>query len=115
MVAGHRAKDTLVSTLSLAPPVTRPLIDSFGRHIEDIRISVTDRCNFRCQYCMPAEGLPWLANDRVLTDDEIVRLATIFVRNGIRGIRLTGGEPTVRPSLPSIVRRISALRDEGLE
>jgi cyclic pyranopterin phosphate synthase len=95
--------------------VAHPLVDSFGRYIEDMRISVTDRCNFRCQYCMPAEGLPWLASDNVLTDDEIVRLATIFVRNGIREIRLTGGEPTVRPSLPSIVRRLSALRDEGLE
>src|SRR5947199_3359232 len=92
-----------------------PLRDGHGRLIGDLRISVTDRCNFRCQYCMPAEGLPWLASDRVLTDDEIVRLATIFVRNGIREIRLTGGEPTVRPSLPSIVRRLSELRAEGLE
>ncbi len=64
---------------------------------------------------MPAEGLPWLASEKVLTDDEIVRLATVFVRNGIRGIRLTGGEPTVRPSLPAIVKRLSALREEGLE
>jgi GTP 3',8-cyclase len=64
---------------------------------------------------MPAEGLPWIPSDRVLSDDEIVRIATVFVRNGIRGIRLTGGEPTVRPSLPKIVRRLSALRDEGLE
>ncbi len=101
----------------ISPPmaeVARPLVDSYGRHIEDMRISVTDRCNFRCTYCMPAEGLPWIPNERVLSDDEIVRLATIFVRHGIRGIRLTGGEPTVRPSLPKIVRRLSALRDEGL-
>lgn len=95
--------------------VGRPLVDSYGRKIEDLRISITDRCNFRCQYCMPAEGLPWIPSDQVLTDDEIVRLATIFVRNGIKEIRLTGGEPTVRPSLPSIIRRLSALRDEGLE
>jgi cyclic pyranopterin phosphate synthase len=105
----------MLKTLPVMARAARPLIDSYGRHIEDMRISVTDRCNFRCQYCMPAEGLPWLANEKVLTDDEIVRLATIFVRNGISGIRLTGGEPTVRPSLPSIVRRISALREEGLE
>ncbi|MGH2459766.1 MAG: GTP 3',8-cyclase MoaA [Chloroflexota bacterium] len=95
--------------------VGHPLIDSYGRTIQDLRISVTDRCNFRCQYCMPAEGLPWLPSEKVLSDDEIVRLARIFVRNGITEIRLTGGEPTVRPSLPNIVRQVSALRDEGLE
>jgi cyclic pyranopterin phosphate synthase len=64
---------------------------------------------------MPAEGLPWISSDKVLTDDEIVRLATLFVRSGVREIRLTGGEPTVRPSLPEIVRRLSALKSEGLE
>lgn len=95
--------------------VGHPLVDSYGRQIQDLRISVTDRCNFRCQYCMPAEGLPWLSSDKVLSDDEIVRLARIFVRHGITEIRLTGGEPTVRPSLPNIVRQLSALRDEGLE
>src|SRR5439155_24845818 len=93
----------------------KPLMDGHGRTIGDVRISVTDRCNFRCQYCMPAEGLPWLPTAKVLSDDEIVRLATIFVRLGIKEIRVTGGEPTVRPSLPSIVRRLSALKDEGLE
>lgn len=64
---------------------------------------------------MPAEGLPWLANDKVLSDEEILRLATVFVRNGIKEIRLTGGEPTVRPSLPYLVRELSRLRSEGLE
>ncbi|HLH74085.1 MAG TPA: GTP 3',8-cyclase MoaA [Chloroflexota bacterium] len=101
--------------ITLKPSVAHPLTDSYGRYIEDLRISVTDRCNFRCQYCMPAEGLPWLASERVLSDDEIIRLATIFVRNGIREIRVTGGEPTVRPSLPNIIRELSKLRDEGLE
>ena len=95
--------------------IGRPLVDSYGRKIEDLRISITDRCNFRCQYCMPAEGLPWIPNEKILTDDEIFHLARIFVRNGIKEIRLTGGEPTVRPSLPTIVRKLSALRDEGLE
>ncbi len=99
----------------LAARVARPLVDSYGRRIEDVRISVTDRCNFRCQYCMPAEGLPWIPTANVLTDDEIVRLATLFVRHGIREIRLTGGEPTVRPSLPDLVRRLGSLRAEGLE
>src|SRR5690348_6628241 len=80
-----------------------PLFDSFGRKIENIRISVTDRCNFRCQYCMPAEGLPWLANDKVLTFAEIERLARLFVRLGIKEIRLTGGEPTVRAKLPDLI------------
>lgn len=98
------------------PSDTRKLlVDSYGRLIQDLRISITDRCNFRCQYCMPAEGLPWLPTDKVLTDDEIVRLARIFVQHGIKEIRLTGGEPTVRPSLPRIIERLSGLRAEGLE
>lgn len=95
--------------------VSRPLTDSYGRQIEDLRISITDRCNFRCQYCMPAEGLPWLPNEKVLKTDEIVRLATLFVRSGIKEIRITGGEPTVRPSLPAIIEKLRALRTEGLE
>ncbi|MCL4500083.1 MAG: GTP 3',8-cyclase MoaA [Chloroflexi bacterium] len=95
--------------------VSRPLTDSYGRQIEDLRISITDRCNFRCQYCMPTEGLPWLPNEKVLKTDEIVRLATLFVRSGIKEIRITGGEPTVRPSLPAIIEKLRALRTEGLE
>lgn len=90
-----------------------PLFDSFGRKIENIRISVTDRCNFRCQYCMPAEGLPWLANEKVLTFAEIERLARLFVRLGIKEIRLTGGEPTVRAKLPDLIAVLSQI--EGLE
>src|SRR5437870_1673472 len=105
----------MTTTRLIDRPMEPPLVDTYRRRIEDLRISVTDRCNFRCQYCMPAEGLPWLPTDKVLSDDEIVRLATIFVRLGIKEIRVTGGEPTVRPSLPSIVRRLSALKDEGLQ
>ena len=85
------------------------LVDSFGRHIEDLRISITDRCNFRCTYCMPEEGLKWLASDRVLTYPEIVRLSRIAVGLGIREIRLTGGEPTLRPGLPDLVRELALL------
>jgi len=85
------------------------LVDGFDRHIEDLRISITDRCNFRCTYCMPEEGLQWLKSDIVLTFPEIVRLARIGVDLGIREIRLTGGEPTLRPGLPSLIRELSRI------
>ena len=88
-----------------------PLVDSFGRLIEDMRISITDRCNFRCTYCMPEEGLKWLANDRVLTLPEIERLSRIAVALGVRELRLTGGEPTLRPGLPDLVRDLAQISD----
>lgn len=83
--------------------------------MRDLRISVIDRCNFRCTYCMPAEGLPWLHRDKVLTFEEITRLASLFVNLGIAEIRLTGGEPTVRADLPDLVRSLSHLKERGLE
>ncbi len=90
-----------------------PLVDSFGRVIEDLRISVTDRCNFRCTYCMPEEGMQWLPRSEVMTFEEIEHLARLFVeRFGVRGIRLTGGEPTVRAHLPVLVRKLAALGNE---
>jgi cyclic pyranopterin phosphate synthase len=86
------------------------LIDPFGRHIEDLRISVTDRCNFRCTYCMPEEGMKWLQRSDVMSFEEIEQLARIFVeRYGVKGIRLTGGEPTVRAHLPVLVSKLSKL------
>ena len=86
------------------------LTDSFGRTIRDLRISVTDRCNFRCTYCMPEEGMTWLPRDEVLTYEEMERIARLFVeRYGVTGIRLTGGEPTVRAHLHRLVRMLSAL------
>jgi len=89
---------------------TTPLIDRYGRVASDLRISLTDKCNLRCSYCMPAEGLDWLPNDRLLTDDEIVRLAAIAVqRLGVREIRFTGGEPLVRRGLVDIVARTRAI------
>ena len=89
---------------------TQPLVDSFARTHRDLRISITDRCNFRCTYCMPAEGMPWLPRADVLTFEEIERLARIFVeRFGFDSIRLTGGEPTVRAHLPVLVRKLAAL------
>jgi GTP 3',8-cyclase len=89
---------------------SRPLVDGFGRVHRDLRISVTDRCNFRCTYCMPAEGLEWLPRDQVLTFEEIERIARVCVeRFGIDSIRLTGGEPTVRAHLPVLVGKLAAL------
>jgi cyclic pyranopterin phosphate synthase len=87
------------------------LVDRFGRTIRDLRISVTDRCNFRCTYCMPEEGMQWLPRSELLTFEEITRLASIFVgRFGVDGLRLTGGEPTVRAHLPRLVEQLSGLR-----
>ena len=86
------------------------LIDPFGRTIRDLRISVTDRCNFRCTYCMPEEGMTWLPRSEVLTFEEIERLASIFVnRFDVDGLRITGGEPTVRAHLPLLIRKLAAL------
>jgi len=92
---------------------TTPLADRYGRVASDLRISLTDKCNLRCSYCMPAEGLDWLPSERMLTDDEVVRLATVAVqRLGIREIRFTGGEPLVRRGLVDIVERTRALDPE---
>lgn len=90
-------------------PTTARLLDRHGRVARDLRVSVTDRCNLRCRYCMPAEGLPWLAKPDMLTDDELVRLVTIFVALGVEQVRLTGGEPLLRRSLTDVVARIAAL------
>jgi cyclic pyranopterin phosphate synthase len=80
-----------------------PLLDTFGRVADDLRLSVTDRCNFRCTYCMPAEGLKWLPKDEILSFEELARLLRLFVRLGVRSVKVTGGEPTVRADLPSLV------------
>jgi len=93
-----------------AKPTREDLVDPFGRVIRDLRISVTDRCNFRCTYCMPAEGMEWLPRSEVLTFEEIHRVSRIFVeRFGVEGIRLTGGEPTVRAHLPMLISQLSGL------
>ncbi len=87
-----------------------PLADSYGRVATDLRVSLTDRCNLRCSYCMPAEGLDWLPGDEVLSDDEVVRLVTIAVqRLGVDEVRFTGGEPLVRRGLVDIVARTRAI------
>src|SRR6476619_2286462 len=88
-----------------------PLVDGFGRVHRDLRISITDRCNFRCSYCMPAEGMPWLPRSELLSYEELTRIARFMVdRYGIDGIRITGGEPTVRAHLPVLVDKLSSLR-----
>ncbi|MBE7188895.1 MAG: GTP 3',8-cyclase MoaA [Jatrophihabitans endophyticus] len=85
------------------------LVDRFGRVATDLRVSLTDLCSLRCTYCMPAEGLDWLSRAQRLTDDEFVRLVRLFVRLGVTSVRLTGGEPLVHPTLPSVVERLSSL------
>ena len=91
---------------------SQPLQDRHGRIATDLRVSLTDRCNLRCSYCMPAEGLDWLPDDVTLTDDEVVRLIGVAVeRLGVTEVRFTGGEPLVRRGLVDIVRRTRALGD----
>ena len=85
------------------------LVDRFGRVHRDLRISLTDRCSLRCTYCMPAEGVPWLPGATMLTTDELVRIARVGVGLGITEIRLTGGEPLLRPDAADVVRRLNAL------
>jgi GTP 3',8-cyclase len=85
------------------------LSDGHGRPIGDVRISVTDRCNFRCQYCMPAEGLPWLDREALLTYEEVARLVAILSEMGVHDVRLTGGEPLVRKALWRLVEAIDAI------
>ncbi|GAA3672351.1 GTP 3',8-cyclase MoaA [Yimella lutea] len=93
----------------MSVPTAGPLVDTFGRVASDLRVSVTDRCNLRCTYCMPAEGLPWMAKPEMLDDDEMVRLIRLFVALGIDQVRFTGGEPLLRRSLIDVVRRVGEL------
>jgi cyclic pyranopterin phosphate synthase len=94
-----------------------PLHDGHGRRISDLRVSVTDRCNFRCQYCMPAEGLPWLDRADVLSFEEIERLVAVMAQMGVTTLRLTGGEPLVRrdfPTLAAMLKRVDGLDEVSL-
>ena len=86
-----------------------PLIDPFGRAVQYLRISVTDRCNLRCTYCMPAEGVPYEDRDAVLSFEEILRLVRLLSHHGLQKVRITGGEPLVRRNLPWLVREIAAI------
>ncbi|HJR98683.1 MAG TPA: GTP 3',8-cyclase MoaA [Actinomycetota bacterium] len=100
----------MVHATSTSAPSTGPLIDTFGRVGSDLRISVTDRCNFRCTYCMPSEGVAWLPKEEILTFEELTRLLRLFVNLGVTSIKVTGGEPTVRADLATLVRMF---RDAG--
>ena len=93
----------------MSGPAQAQLVDRFGRVHRDLRISLTDRCSLRCTYCMPAEGVPWLARDTMLSTEEIVRVARVGVELGITEIRLTGGEPLLRTDVVDVVRRLAAL------
>ncbi|TBL39793.1 GTP 3',8-cyclase MoaA [Verrucosispora sp. SN26_14.1] len=96
--------------MSVAPPTAGALVDRYGRVARDLRVSLTDKCNLRCTYCMPAEGLPWLAGPKLLTDDEVIRLIRVAVcRLGVTEVRFTGGEPLIRPGLVDIVSAAAAL------
>jgi GTP 3',8-cyclase len=86
-----------------------PLRDGWGREIKSLRVSVTDKCNFRCTYCMPAEGLEWLGREQILTYEEIERLVRIMAAMGVEEVRLTGGEPLVRRGLPELVRMLAGV------
>src|SRR5256885_8116095 len=99
MGRSHRARQRTGAAMST-------LIDQFGRTIEYLRISVTDRCNFRCSYCMPLEGLPWLPKSDILSYEEIAEVVRQLAPLGLRRVRITGGEPTIRPQLATLVRML---------
>ena len=86
-----------------------PLVDSWGREIRSLRVSVTDKCNFRCRYCMPAEGLEWLGREEILSFEEIRRLVGLLAAMGVDEVRLTGGEPLVRRDLPVLVEMLAGI------
>src|ERR687886_2334343 len=88
-------------------PLREPLRDSWDREIRSVRVSVTDKCNFRCRYCMPADGLEWLERDELLTFEELERLVRVLAAMGVNEVRLTGGEPLVRRDLPELVRMLA--------
>jgi cyclic pyranopterin phosphate synthase len=93
--------------------VRRALTDSFGRRVESVRVSVTDRCNFRCRYCMPEEGMAWMGHGEILTYEEISRIVRILAEFGVSRVRLTGGEPLMRKELPELVSRLAGIPGLG--
>ena len=86
-----------------------PLVDSWGREIKSVRVSVTDKCNFRCRYCIPAEGLEWLDREELLSFEELARIVRVLAAMGVEEVRLTGGEPLVRRDLPQLVRQLAEI------
>lgn len=106
---------TAAAAEPVAVPASSPLTDTFGRFHSYLRISLTERCNLRCVYCMPEEGVPLTPSESLLTSDEIQRLLRLFVSHGVRKVRFTGGEPTVRRDLVDLISYAGSLRGEGLE
>ncbi|MEJ2067498.1 MAG: radical SAM protein [Deltaproteobacteria bacterium] len=95
----------------------KPLLDDYNRRINYLRLSITDRCNLRCRYCMPEEGVDRIGHDDLLTYEEILRVVEVFARNGISKVRLTGGEPLVRKGVVDLVRgigKIEGIREVGI-
>lgn len=107
-------EDVVPATEDFLPPTEEatplpPLIDGFGRRMNYMRISITDRCNFRCTYCMPAEGVPWKPRGEILTYEELLRIVRVSARIGIDQIRITGGEPTVRRNVVDFIRELAKI------
>jgi cyclic pyranopterin phosphate synthase len=98
-----------MSAVDTMPALSGPLVDSYGRRTKSMRVSITDRCNFRCTYCMPAEGLPWVPHAEILTFEEITRIVRVAARIGVEQIRLTGGEPLVRRGMVDLVRMLKPI------
>src|SRR6267143_1112561 len=90
-----------------SPSALSPLLDALGRPLGSVRFSVTDRCNLRCQYCMPEDEYVWLPRESILSFEEIARLADVFARLGASNVRLTGGEPLLRQDLDRLVSRLA--------
>ncbi|MFC6870554.1 GTP 3',8-cyclase MoaA [Haloechinothrix salitolerans] len=112
MTAVHLGLPSTRSASTIAErPDTPYLVDTYGRRATDLRVSLTDRCNLRCRYCMPEEGLPWLPKDEVLNTGELIRLITLAVQElGVTEVRFTGGEPLLRPDLATVVAALAALK-----
>src|SRR5271163_5016014 len=104
---------TVKEVTSAAPMSSTPLADTFGRVHDNLRISVTDRCNIRCFYCMPEDGVKFQPREEILTFEEIERFVRVAVTLGVRKLRLTGGEPLLRKGLAKLIRRLGAI--EGIE
>ncbi|KAF4612303.1 hypothetical protein D9613_004252 [Agrocybe pediades] len=104
-----------IEEMDAVQPVSHHLVDTFKRRHNYLRISLTERCNLRCFYCMPSEGIELSPDGKLLTNEEILRLATLFVKSGVTKIRLTGGEPTVRKGIAEIIAELNSLRQYGLK
>src|ERR1700736_971772 len=105
----RRPRESQASMIDLIEAVAQPLVDAFRRPITYLRVSVTDRCNLRCVYCMPEAGLPWIAKPDILTYEEIASIVRAAASIGVRSIRLTGGEPLIRRDLDRLVAMIAAV------